>query len=72
MRGSLRYLKRARLTKRFPSRTTPVDDYVDALREDRDALLAESIIIRSPEEVWGIRAAWIPQSRIAQAMRFRE
>jgi hypothetical protein len=34
---------------------TPVDDYVEALRDliHRDALLAAGIVVRSPEEVWG-------------------
>ena len=47
----LRYLKRARLTKRFPSRTSlQASDYVDALGDSIhcDALLATSIIIRRP------------------------
>jgi hypothetical protein len=30
------------------------------------------IVIGSPEEVWGIEASHVAQSRIAQARRFRE
>jgi tRNA threonylcarbamoyladenosine dehydratase len=52
---------------------TPPQGYVDALGEPIDpALLNSHIVIKSPEEVWGIEAARVAQSRIAQARRFRE
>jgi hypothetical protein len=56
-----------------PPLTRP-DDYVDAVGDPihGDALLATGIAIRSSEEVWGVEAARVAQSRMAQARRFRE
>ena len=50
------------------------DDHVDALGDPilSDTLLATGIVVKSPEEVWGVEAAQIAQSRIEQARRFRE
>ena len=51
-----------------------MDDYVDALGDPiyRDTFAPKDFIIKSPEEVWGVEATRIAQSRIAQARRFRE
>ena len=51
-----------------------LNNYVDALGEpiDEGVLLATGIVIRSSEEVWGVEASHVAQSRIAQARRFRE
>jgi hypothetical protein len=52
---------------------TPPSDYVDALGEPIDpAQLDRYVIMRSPEEAWGVEATRVAQSRIAQARRFRE
>ena len=52
---------------------TPPQDYVDALGELIDGdLLISPVNIGSPEEVWGVEATRVAQSRIAQARRFRE
>ncbi|KAH9995906.1 hypothetical protein BJV74DRAFT_945123, partial [Russula compacta] len=52
---------------------TPPQDYVDALGEPIDgALLVAPVNLRSPEEVWGVEATRVAQSRISQARRFRE
>jgi hypothetical protein len=50
------------------------DDYVDALGDPIHGynLHATGIVIKSSEEVWGVEAARVAQSRIAQARRFRE
>ena len=58
----------------YPVGSRPdMDDYVDALGDPiyRDTAPSR-FIIRSPEEVWGIEASRIAQSRIAEARRFRE
>jgi hypothetical protein len=48
-------------------------DFVDALGEPIDATrFIQNVPVRSPEEVWGVEAARIAQSRISQARRFRE
>ena len=50
------------------------DDYVDALGDPiRGHILhATGIVVKRSEEVWGVEAARVAQSRIAQARRFRE
>ena len=59
----------------YPVGSRPdMDDYVDALGDPiyRDTPAPAAFIIRSSEEVWGVEAARIAQSRIAQARQFRE
>jgi hypothetical protein len=52
---------------------SPPQDYVDAIGELVDgARLPAGVVYESPEEVWGVEAARVVQSRIAQARRFRE
>jgi hypothetical protein len=51
---------------------TPPSDYVDALGEPIDPARLTGIVMRSPEEAWGVEAARVAQSRITQARRFRE
>ena len=51
----------------------PPTDYVDALGELIDsALLPQGFVPTSPEELWGVEATRIAQSRIVQAQRFRK
>jgi hypothetical protein len=51
---------------------SPPQDYVDAIGELIDgALLPGGVVYKSPEEVWGIEAARVVQSRFEQARRFR-
>jgi len=64
-------------TEKAPSEVSsdfsPPQDYVDALGDPIDGVqLCANTAIRSPEEAWGIEAARVAQSRIAQARRFRE
>jgi len=52
-----------------------LDRYVDALGEPIDAEVSfpgGNFVIASSEKVWGVDAARVAQSRIAQARRFRE
>ena len=55
----------------FRLNLSPPQDYVDAIGELIDGVLLP-LTVKSPEEVWGIEAARVVQSRIAQARRFRE
>ncbi|KAI0249303.1 hypothetical protein BJV78DRAFT_1129765 [Lactifluus subvellereus] len=72
MRGVFMMHEAGRLYARILD-VTPPNDYVDALGEPIDpALLDNGLTARSPEEVWGIEAAGVAQSRITQARRFRE
>jgi hypothetical protein len=56
-----------------PPRPRP-DDYVDAVGDPihGDALLTTGIVVSSPEDVWGVEAARVAQSRTAQARQFRQ
>ena len=57
----------------IPVGALPPHDHVDALGEPIDsALLPQGLVLISPEELWGVEATRIAQSRIAQARRFRE
>ncbi|KAH9956336.1 hypothetical protein BC827DRAFT_1232146 [Russula dissimulans] len=52
---------------------SPPQDYVDALGDPIDGVqLCENTAIQGPEEAWGVEAARVAQSRIAQARTFRE
>ena len=58
---------------RIPKSALPSHDFVDALGEPIDlALLPQGFVPTSPEELWGVEATRIAQTRIAQARRFRE
>jgi len=60
-------------SEEVPSDFSPPQDYVDALGDPIDGVqLCSNIAIQSPEEAWGVEAARVAQSRIAQARRFRE
>jgi hypothetical protein len=55
----------------FRLNPSPPQDYVDAIGEPIDGSLLR-LTVKSPEEVWGVEAVRVVQSRIAQARRFRE